>query len=276
MSKINFVTLAFEINNASGGILALHKLAHLLGNFEENSYITVPTYADSSAKYLPYEEVLKLDFNKTMFIYPEVIVGNPYNAPNVTRWVLNTPGVMGGDGVFNDSDLIYKYWNYFKAPDESKVLGELRCFDLKLNQFTNKNFPRTGECFLIKKGSRMKEIINQHSPDALSLDNYVNDEYLSYVFNLKEKFISYDVMTYHSIQAALCGCISVVIPDPGVSKKEWMDKCPLNKYGVAYGLEDVNWAKSTLSLVRNHLLNLEQESFTLIKNYISKCYSYIK
>jgi hypothetical protein len=88
-------------------------------------------------------------------------------------------------------------------------------------------------------------------------------------------FVSYDTMTYHSIQAALCGCISIVIPDANISKEEWVQKAPINKYGIAYGLNDIAWAKQTMHLVRDHLESLEQECDQLIKNYIQDCYAHI-
>lgn len=273
--KINFVIVSPQFSNSSGGILVLHKLAHLLAEFGEQAYINVPTLNSSKAKYLSQEQILSLNFNRTMFIYPEIITGNPYNAKHITRWLLNTPGIIAGNGVYGKSDLVYKFWNYFKAPDEDNVNGELRCFDLKLNQFNNKNFPKSGECFLIKKGAYAGKKINKHSSSALNLDKFISDEYLSYVFNLKEKFISYDVLTYHSIQAALCGCISIVIPDDGVTKEQWINTCPINKYGVAYGVDDIEWAKNTMHLVRDNLIKLENESLILIKNFIKNCYDHI-
>jgi hypothetical protein len=275
MNKINFVIVSPEFRTDSGGIIVLHKLADLLGKFGENSFINVPTYEGSSAKYI--NDTSTLDSDSSMFIYPEIISGNPYNAKYVTRWLLNTPGIIAGDGQYSENDLIYKYWNYFKAPDESKVKGELRCIDLKLNNYYNKNNPnRIGECFLVKKGALFGKVLDKHSNHALNIDHFISDEHLANVFNEKLMFISYDALTYHSIQAALCGCISVVIPDPNVSKQEWSEKSPINKYGIAYGLNDIPWAKETMHLVKDHILNIEQETNQLIKNYILECYLHMK
>ncbi len=274
--KINFVIISPEFKAESGGIIVLHKLADMLAKLGENSYINVPTYEGSSAKFIHKNDISSLNLNSSMFIYPEIIVGNPYNAKHITRWLLNTPGVIAGDGKYGDNDLIYKFWHYFKAPDEAKVKGELRCIDLKLGYYYNKNnSSRSGECFLIKKGALIGKVLDKHSDNSLNIDRFISDEYLVNVFNEKLMFISYDALTYHSIQAALCGCISVVIPDPGVSKQEWIDKCPINKYGVAYGLNDIAWARQTMHLVKDHLLSIEQETHQLIKSYIADCYSYI-
>lgn len=273
--KINFVVISPEFNANSGGIIALHKLADKLCKFGEIAYINVPTLKSSSAKFIEKNDLSTLDLNQTMVIYPEIISGNPLNAKYVTRWLLNTPGLIAGDGKYSENDLIYKYWQYFNAPDETKVKGELRCLDLKLDVFINNNSPRIGECFLIKKGYKTKRVLNKHSYHSLNLDAFISDEYLVNVFNEKLMFVSYDTMTYHSIQAALCGCISIVIPDENISKEEWIQKAPINKYGIAYGLNDIAWAKQTMHLVKGHLESLEQECDQLIKNYIHDCYTHI-
>lgn len=275
-NKISFLISSPEFSNKSGGIIALHRLADLLGKFGETSYINVRTFTDSSAIYLSKQEISNLNLDTTIFIYPEITVGNPYGAKHVVRWILNTPKLMGGDGIYQDTDLIYKYWDYFKLNEGTKVIGELRSLNLKLEHFYNRNNSnRTGECFMIRKGKLFNKDINQHSPEALNIDNYDNDQYLSDVFSEKHTFISYDAITYHSIQAALCGCISIVIPDPGISKEDWVNKSPIFKYGVAYGKDDIQWAIDTMPMVKDHLINLENESFELIKNFISNCYRHV-
>lgn len=271
MGNINFIVYAPGYTDRSGGVIALHKLADILSDLGENSYIYADsTFTNNKATLISESTFLEYDQRNTMVIYPEITVGNPIQCNYVTRWLLYTPGYHGGDGIYGSNDLIYKYYDYFKAPDESKVSGELRTFNLKLDKFYNKNNNRSGECFIIKKGKA--KIQNKHSHDSLNLDHYISDDYLIEVFNTKERFISYDSMTFHLQQAALCGCIPIVIPDENVNKEEFVRKAPVNKYGIAYGFEDIEYAKSTLHLVKPYLESMEQESITLIKNYIDHCY----
>lgn len=272
--KLNFLTIAPNFSNKHGGIIVLHKLADLLAKFGELSYINSNTFKNSSATHLTEDQIKNLDFNHTIFIYPEIIVGNPYNAKHIVRWILNTPGIMGGDGKYQNTDMVYKYWNYFKI--ENNVLGELRCMDLKLDIFYNKNIKRSGECFMIRKGIFLNKELDKHSSDSLNLDYCEDDQHLSNIFNERKIFISYDTMTYCSIQAALCGCISIVIPDIEISKEEWIQKCPMAKYGIAYGLNDIQWAIDTMHLVKDNLIKIENESYFLIKDFISKCYKRVQ
>jgi hypothetical protein len=180
---------------------------------------------------------------------------------------------MGGDGIFGEDDLIYKYLEYFSVADESKVKGELRVFDLKLDKFINRGESRSGECFLVKKGAN--KVLDKHKPDSLNVDNYINDDYLVDVFNQKEYFISYDAITFHLQQSVLCGCIPVVIPDEGVSREEYLEKSLANRYGIAYGFDDIERAKETAPLLKDYLLSLEEESIELVKNYINDCYTHM-
>ena len=271
---VDFLIWAPAYDNNSGGIIALHKLADLLAKQGENAYIyTEKTFEGSSAKVIGPGSNIQLTVENTMAIYPEIIIGNPFGTPFVTRWLLNTPGVCGGDGVYGENDLVFKYYDYFNAPDESKVKGELRTFTLKLDKFFNKNLERNGECFIVKKGRG--KTLDKHASNSINIDTYISDDYLIDVFNKTERFIAYDSMTFHIQQAALCGCLPIVIPDEGVSKEEFIRRAPINKYGMAYGFDDVEHAKATLHLMESHLKDMENESLELVKNYIKCCYNHM-
>ena len=81
-------------------------------------------------------------------------------------------------------------------------------------------------------------------------------------------FISYDPQTFLSIMAALCGCISVVYPLDGLTKQEWIHTTAASKYvknkgldnlyGIAYGLEDVQYATDTLHLVKYQWTDIQK------------------
>lgn len=269
---MNFVIWAPDYNDKTGGVIALHVLADLIAKQGVNCYLhpAWTTFEGSSAKLIQNENEFNFDKSDTMYIYPEVICGNPFGGKFVTRWLLNTPGVLAGDGIYEPTDLVYKYYDYFHAPDESKVLGELRTFKLKLDKFVNKGLERNGECFIIKKGGN--KVLDKHRHDSLNIDDFISDDYLTDVFNSKEFFVSYDSMCFHIQQAILCGCIPIVIPDEGVSKEVFLEKAPVNKYGVAYGFDDIAHARETMHLLRHHLEEMELESIEMVKKYIANCY----
>lgn len=268
-----FLIWAPPYDSHSGGIIALHKLGEILSNYGEKVFISNATSFTSNAKVISYEDIIKLNMNEVVVIYPEIVVGNPYNAKYVVRWILNTPGIIGGDGIYGEHDLVYKYSNYFKALDESRVKGELRTFDLKLNIFYNKNQERSGECYMVRKGAH--KVLNKHKNEAINLDHNPADEHLANVFNKCEYFICYDSMCFHNHQAALCGCIPIIVPDDGVSKEEFINKSSINKYGIAYGFDDIEYAKNTQHLMKEYLIEMENESKEQIKTLIKDCYNLV-
>lgn len=245
-----------------GGCVALHKLAHNIASLGEESYIMTskknPDYLGIEVNEQRAKEIAKDD--DCLVVYPEVICGNPLDAKKVMRWILYFVRERDCHGIFGKDDLIYKYAERFTLRHEQKVHGELRAMELNLDIFQDRKQPRSGSCHLYKKNPDKAAI---HPPDSLRIDDYAQlggNQYLSDIFNSKEIFYSYDSATWISIMAALCGCVSVVIPDDGVSALEWHEKFPYFKYGIAYGLDDLEHAKSNIHLLRDHLLKLEAET----------------
>ena len=77
----------------------------------------------------------------------------------------------------------------------------------------------------------------------------------------------------YSNYAAMCGCISIVVPDPGVDKNKWQPTEDL-RLGVAYGFDDIEWAKKTASKVGEFLKNQEMEKNKSIFNFVETCNEY--
>jgi CTP synthase (UTP-ammonia lyase) len=67
----------------------------------------------------------------------------------------------------------------------------------------------------------------------------------------------------------MCGCISVVIKVEGISSQlEWLQTTAVaqyakeNKidklYGIAYGLDEINWARNTIHLVEEQWIKIKE------------------
>ena len=123
--KTEFVYLVYapELVYWSAGIKVLHKLhegiiaagfeCHLLNHGKTTFKKRVQTY-----------KLIK-SLNKrsnTIFtaIYPEPIAGNPIGVQNQIRWILNTPGLLGGVNTFTDATI----WSYSqKLADQYQILA---------------------------------------------------------------------------------------------------------------------------------------------------------
>ena len=77
-------------------------------------------------------------------------------------------------------------------------------------------------------------------------------------------------MTWISVQAALCGCKSIIIPGEGDRSLENLKKVNRIK-GVAYGFHDEEWVKSTAHELRPHFEQLNKEYMATIRAFYEYC-----
>jgi hypothetical protein len=85
-------------------------------------------------------------------------------------------------------------------------------------------------------------------------------EELNLAYNGIRYFISLDMETYHSVLAAMAGCISVIVPSDNVTKGNLFNKIPCFKNGVAYGFDDLDHAKLTKHLLYEYAQKTELEN----------------
>ena len=257
------IHLPWEFTPTSGGNMACHILNHNLSVVGYNSYITTnklnSLYKGQSITELDAIKLSQQD--NTIVIYPEIYSNNPLNCKKVIRWILNSPDVFGkNEHTYGENDIYLKYASFYKVQYEERVKGLLGATDPNPYPFKNYNLTRKGMCHLIRKGNEKSQ--NWHTSDSISIDNYfignINYSNLEQIFNKKEKFISYDDCSYISVIAALCGCLSIVVPKNGIKKEDFH----VNhfKYGISYGLDDLDYAKSTINLIPKYLKELQEES----------------
>lgn len=210
------------------------------------------------------------DTEDTVVLYCEGIYGNPLGAKKVVRWMLselgqNVPYLFVNSWARNE--LVYFYGSEVRFKNTPSYVGTvyktLNVISTSPN-IINWHGPRKGQCFTCRKMYIHKDVVFTHDPDAVKLGHCSMWETIQ-LFNEKEIFISYDPITYLSTIAALCGCVSVVIPLKGYSKNSWLQKTHMWDYvqatgepiyGIAYGWEELEFAKSTLPLVRDQQIKI--------------------
>jgi hypothetical protein len=99
-----------------------------------------------------------------------------------------------------------------------------------------------------------------HPKNAFQINPEHNQIQCIEFFNKYEWFLSYDSLTFLIIISALCGCIPVVYKVDGLNKQQWIQTTAAgeyvkykgldNLYGIAYGREDMEYAKKTIHLVK--------------------------
>ena len=223
-------------------------------------------------KILPLIVWQYLDISKTVVVYSENEIGNPLGATHIVRWIMREP-LIGDGGDYGASEHIFLYHDFYAVGSQYKkqIKGVLTAIDLDwhLKTYSNqKKLIRTGGAYLIKKGG-YKNLT--HHPDNYqcvdSLFENLTDYEKNEFFNRIQVFISYDHMTFLSVQAALSGCLSIIIPDDeGQYSKENLMK--INRIpGIAIGHNDIYWAKATQKDLTSYLENLNYSNLKTISNY---------
>lgn len=262
-------------DSASGGIVVLHLLAEILRDSGASVCLVTPDTV--GYKGLPHVHA-EFDSHRKevgvgvddVVIYPEIICGNPLSGRRVVRWLLNRPGVIGGDGVFEKDDLIFTYSKNFIV-DSEKESYEFSIVATGLELFGKVAGNRRRLGVFIRKGR------NYHRQFPLRrigwlLDSipYRGNVELAKSFGQCFAVVSYDAETYHSVQAAIAGCLSVVVPRKGLTRRQFRDHYQngASRYGVAYGFLDIPRALLTRKKLIQTLEEMEVKNQEAVGTFV--------
>lgn len=225
------------------------------------------------------------DINDSIVIYCEGINGNPLNAPYVVRWMLSELGKNVPYDYVNTwgkNELVY----YFNS--EPKIVNNPSNFFKFLTviyinpSIKNINLnKRSNYCHTYRKSFYHKNVNIIHPTDSFEISRAHSQEDYVELFNKYKYFVSYDPLTFLTIIAPLCGCISIVHPIENVTKEGWLktsalyqyfkEKGNFNIYGIAYGnsSEELKFAQNTIHLVKNQWNDIiNNYQVKLIKDFI--------
>lgn len=208
----------------------------------------------------------------TIVLYPELFYGNPLKATHVVRWFLFHYPHANKPNAFNKNDLFICFREIFNSdqlnPSKKKV--QLNYFDHELYRQYNIE-PRHGSCYIIRKGKNRIDL--PASFDGPIIDDMTEEDKVN-TFNKCEFCYSYDTQTFYSSIAALCGCKSIVVLEPGKTKKDYIGPDDSDSYGVAYGtsLDELHRAEATRNLLIDSLdfSKKNKENTSLFIKYIKE------
>ena len=291
-NKLNFViNIHFGFGEVlTGGTMACHLLAHKLAQRGCNVYVfTQPEYPHENIHIIPSKhtrengvleyswEVFTYNPHKTIIIYTEIDRGNPFKISNVTRWLLYNPQ-EDIELQWENTDLVFNYMN-FKTKNYQPT-GNLTTIDFHFKELINLNNERSGFCHILHKDTpnNYKDILEVfRSKDIGDWKTQGAYPYLKENFNKYKYFLTFDNNSFYSIAAGMCGCIPIILNDKKYSSpEEFRSKNPIFKYGVAYGMKDIDWAFETKHLLLQNLYMLENEYDQTIDNFIKLWESKLK
>jgi hypothetical protein len=254
-------------NPGIGGIVVTYELANILDKFGER----VRIYTSYSNKKNPLFNNIYLDdfdTNDCVVIYTELFQSNPLNIPRVVRWILAPLKAL--DSTWKNNDLVYYFNSELRF--ENKIGDYKMLTDLYISpMFKKYNMnDRSGTCFHYRKKYLYKTITKLHNDSDYELHGGHSLEHFVDVFNRHQFLVLYDPLCFYAMMAPFCGCVSIVHPIEGLTKFEWMtkyimglsnyfiDKNVNNVYGIAYGIEDIEYAKSTIHLAYEQMQDIKK------------------
>ncbi|MEQ9859860.1 glycosyltransferase [Pectobacterium cacticida] len=134
--KYPYVITAPSYIESSLGVQVVHRLCHLINAHGGEAYIISPvtnpewnTPQLTSEKFSEYKESGKI----FIAVYPEIVSGNPLQAPICVRYMLNREGVLNGNSInAGEEDLFFFYRQEFAENEANVNLLTISTYDLSV------------------------------------------------------------------------------------------------------------------------------------------------
>jgi O-antigen biosynthesis protein len=209
---IPYLTWSYDYSHATGGVKVLHRLCHELNEAGQEAYVSGSPNPEwntpQSGPFPTTDEAHHWVAGDWIAIYPEVVSGNPWNAPRVVRYVLNNPGKLGGDTTYDPSEIVYVYHpNFDDVGAGSDRVLMLPAIELDI--YFDRHLPRETPVWYVGKGRKTRDVPGVEITYQIRLDR----ERLADVLNRATVLYTFDNVTAMVEIARLCGCPVVVIPD---------------------------------------------------------------
>lgn len=212
-------------------------------------------------------------------IYAETISGNPLRAKNIVRWLLHQPGWHTGEIDFGPGEIYFKYGKAIRdfycsgsviSSSELRVINYPHGYYNQVNARAKGSREGAAHCF-------RKQSAQHHERDvqnSICIDGLSHAE-TSEIFKRVKTFKSYDLYTAYSRFAAMCGCISIVVPAAGVTEQQWQPD-ERDRVGIAYGPENIETAVSSLPQLPDVIQSDERRSLDNVRNFAREVDEYFR
>lgn len=239
-----FVIVAPPFVANSAGVGCLYRLCHELRALGFQAVMAVVADGGQTAPGLD-APIIDLSLARVLCdrgftaIYPETVTGNPLAAASVIRWVLNRPGLLGGDAVYSDDEHVFYYSEVFRPYVQNRIAGKLYLPTIDESIFyadENVSSRRGLECFYVGKSVWRDGVINGDKMFEITRE-FPAKAQLGKLFRAARVLYCFDNSTILTYEALLCGCPVVVIPDGTQSRRDY-ENLELGMDGIAWGIEE--------------------------------------
>jgi hypothetical protein len=268
--------------NDSAGVRAMHLLCHWLNRAGERAYVLA--YGGSETIVNP--DLLTPLLSPPMVhahgekglvpivVYPEVVVGNPLNAQCVVRYVLNFPGLLGGDKIYAPSELVFGFSHSLAAAvsPETPVL-HMPIIDRSIF-FPAKARQRKGAAFYAYKyrdvaGNRVFGLpegaleITKGRPDS------PRPPEIAEILRSIETFYVFENSAM-AIEATLCGCPCVWMPSPYMEKPISLEELGWEGHAWGDAPEEIARARATVGQAEANYQRVIDAFFVQLADFVER------
>lgn len=224
-------------SHKSGGVRALHCLKDELTKRGLDAKITTKN----------------ID-NKSIVIYPEVVPNNPANSHQTVHWLLNKADIKTDGMIFA--------WE--------SGMGDyplLTVNIIEMNVWLPKVIKNNGVAYWVGKGTLNSSVLPPNAKE-ISRSNFPNRRDLANFIAGLEYLISFDPFSAINIEAAICNTPVIIYSDQKKWSKDEIVSHGWTKYGIGWGIDELEIAKSSVWKAREHYESLLSIFDNRIDNFI--------
>lgn len=216
--NIPYFIIAPDYRESSAGVQVMHRLCHLINESGRQAWMVNCTVnPEWNTPTVSGTELRNYRLRGGLFIaiYPEVVSGNPHQAPVVVRYMLNREAAINGNILqAGADDLFYWYRPEFAEKHVEPRILNIECYDLKL--FCDEQRERTRDVLYL---NRVPESVVDFSTlpsdiQILSMRNPLALEQLADLLKTTRTLYSYE-SSGTTLLAVLCGCPVVALTAKG-------------------------------------------------------------
>lgn len=208
-------------------------------------------------------------------VYPETIMGNPLSASRVVRWILNSPGLLGGAPVYPESELIFVYSDVYRPHVKNQVAGKMYVPTIDHEIFhrpDDESAGRSLECYYVGKSTFKEGIFDSDKVFEITRMSPKRSE-LGKLFRGSRVLYCFDNSSIICYEAIACGCPTVIIPD-GTHAREDFSQLELGLDGLAWGMDDLPRARATVGNFGARYAALEGNLAEAVNNFVATTQSH--
>ena len=278
----------------SAGVKALHLLCHNLNQNGQSAYL-IPIGDESLFHREDFCEIdlltpiltrsiAQYHFNKGLTpitVYPEIVSGAPYGGACVIRYILNFPGLLGGDASYDPEEICFSYSKVLATTtNKPENVLFIPTSDPRIFYPPDGNARREGSCFYAAKyqnshhGKLFEVTYDSVEITSGKTDSQTPTE-IAELFRKSEIFYTYE-NTALATEAALCGCPVVFLPNPHLTSIIATEELGTDGFAWGNSLEEVGRARETVPLAFSNYMQSINKFYEDLNAFIKKTQEHSK